>query len=142
MPAHEGSCLCGQTKITVEKKGTQQALCHCLDCQQTSGSAYVTVAVVSEAGLKVEGPTKVFESPSESGRIIYRTFCSNCGSQLTHKSSFMGKGIAVLTGNLPDFAHIPITTEMYVKDRWSVLPAIEGATQFHAMPPGVPPFDE
>ncbi|TFK66624.1 hypothetical protein BDN72DRAFT_844135 [Pluteus cervinus] len=141
MPAHRGACLCGQTKITIEKPAAEQVVCHCVDCRQTTGSAFSTLVVALEAGVKIEGPTKTFQSPAESGRTVTRIFCSVCGSQIAHNSGFVKAGIIVQTGNFADFAEIPITAELYVKDRWSALSPIEGAAQIDAMPPVAPSLE-
>ena len=68
-PALEGSCLCGQTKITIEDASAyeNQVLCHCWDCKQTSGSAFSTNILAPQDKTKIEGPVKEYNSTALSG---------------------------------------------------------------------------
>lgn len=42
---------------------------------------------------------------------VTRIFCGNCGSAIAHTSTMFPELKAIQTGNLPDFAKIPITNE-------------------------------
>ncbi|KAK6977471.1 hypothetical protein R3P38DRAFT_3472315 [Favolaschia claudopus] len=65
-----------------------------------------------------------------SGNTVTRVFCGNCGSAITHLSVVL----AIQTGNFAEFAKVPITTELFVKDRWTGVAPISGAAQVQAMP--------
>ncbi|KAF7293825.1 GFA domain-containing protein [Mycena chlorophos] len=131
---HKGSCLCGET--TVELGGsdfTEQIVCHCTDCRQTSGSAFSTNILVPKKDVTITGPVKQFDMKAASGNTVTRVFCSNCGSAISHLTPAFGEAQAIQTGNFSDFAKVPITTELFVKDRWTGLAAISGAAQVRAM---------
>ncbi|TFK38250.1 Mss4-like protein [Crucibulum laeve] len=132
---HQGSCLCGQTIIVINTMPTNQFLCHCFDCRKSNGSAFSSNFLVPEAELKIDGPTKTFEIKAASGNDVTRWFCSNCGSQIYHRSACMGPLTAVHTGNFVEFAKLPISFELFVKDRWPGLPAVQNAMQFEDMLP-------
>ncbi|KAJ7472795.1 Mss4-like protein [Mycena latifolia] len=131
---HKGACLCGQTTVELASTHVDQVVCHCNDCKQNSGSAFSTSVVALNKDVSVAGPVKEFRIKAASGNIVTHVFCSNCGSQIAHRSPAFGDAQAVLTGNLSDFAEIPITTEVFVKDRWTVLAPIPGAAQVEGMP--------
>ncbi|RDB27017.1 hypothetical protein Hypma_005110 [Hypsizygus marmoreus] len=131
---HQGSCLCGQTKITIASDQQQQLICHCLDCRQTSGSAFATNAIVLQKDVTITGPIKTYESKAATGNIVTRVFCGICGSAISHKSAYFGDKQAVQTGNFADFAKIPFLAEIFIKDRWTGLAPIEGAAQVQANP--------
>ncbi|KAJ7734269.1 Mss4-like protein [Mycena metata] len=133
---HKGSCLCGQTTIELASTHTEQIVCHCTDCRQTSGSAFSTNVFVSARDVIIRGPVKEYSSKAASGNTVTRRFCSNCGSAISHLSATFGDARAIHTGNFPDFAQVPITTELFVKDRWTGLAPISGAAQVKAMPSG------
>ena len=42
---------------------------------------------------------------------------------------YAGSYVLVETGNLPDFATIPIVAEVFVKDRWAIIKEIAGTAQ-------------
>ncbi|WRT64092.1 uncharacterized protein IL334_001021 [Kwoniella shivajii] len=131
---HTGSCLCGSCKITVKSTQEKQIACHCTDCQQSSGSAHSTNILPKISDVEITGDVKEYNSKAASGNTVTRVFCGNCGSALAHKSKAFGDSMAVQTGNLPDFKTIPFEAELFVKDRWTGLPAIPEAGQVQVMP--------
>ncbi|KAF7324012.1 GFA domain-containing protein [Mycena kentingensis (nom. inval.)] len=131
---HNGSCLCGKTTIELASDHDQQIVCHCTDCRQTSGSAFSTNILVTKTDVNIQGPVKEFDIVAPSGNTVTRVFCSNCGSAITHLTPAFGDKQAIQTGNFKDFAKIPITMELFVKDRWTGLAPINGAAQVQAMP--------
>ncbi|KAF8879327.1 Mss4-like protein [Gymnopilus junonius] len=130
---HTGTCLCGECTVHLESTHEEQALCHCWDCKQTSGSAFSTNVIAPMKGVKIEGPIKTYDIKAPSGNTVTRIFCGNCGSALSHKSVAFGDSQAIQTGNFRDFAKVPVTVELFVKDRWPVIPGVEGAQQCQAM---------
>ena len=58
-------------------------MCHCLECQRRTGSAF-SVAVFYERGrVRVErGVSAVFERGSASGFPVSFHFCGRCGSNV------------------------------------------------------------
>ncbi|PFH48242.1 hypothetical protein AMATHDRAFT_150363 [Amanita thiersii Skay4041] len=126
---HKGACLCGQTTIEIAETFTEQLACHCKDCRQTSGSAFATNVIVPKSQLKITGPIKQYKNLVPTGNYVTRTFCGNCGSAISHGSDYFGETVAVQTGNFEDFANIPFTTEIFVKDRWPVLAEMKGTQQ-------------
>ncbi|KAF8072298.1 Mss4-like protein [Lyophyllum atratum] len=130
---YKGACLCGNTIITVHSDHDTQIVCHCSDCKQSSGSAFSTNILPLQSEVTIIGTVKVFDMKAASGNIVTRIFCSNCGSAISHTSAAFGEAQAVQTGNFREFADVPIAAELFVKDRWSVLPPIPGAKQVSAM---------
>jgi hypothetical protein len=75
-----GGCLCGAVRYEANWPPIATVICHCRNCQKQSGSALSVVAVLPRTGLQVTGTLTVFEDRAESGRPVWRKFCSNCGS--------------------------------------------------------------
>ncbi|KXN83096.1 hypothetical protein AN958_01847, partial [Leucoagaricus sp. SymC.cos] len=111
-----------------------QYTCYCTDCRQTSGTALSTNILAPQQDIKITGPVKEYQAKAASGNIVTRIFCGNCGSAISHKSPMFKDQQALQTGNFKDFARIPITMEVFVKDRWSVLDPVPNAEQVDAMP--------
>ncbi|KAF8981912.1 Mss4-like protein [Cyathus striatus] len=131
---HKGSCLCKQTEIVLDSTHENQIVCHCLDCKETSGSAFSTNVLAPKSQVHITGPVKTYDIVAPSGNTVTRVFCGNCGSAISHLSVFFGDAQAIQTGNFRDFKDIPINTELFVKDRWTGVPAFPDAAQVHAMP--------
>ncbi|KAJ6589718.1 Mss4-like protein [Mycena capillaripes] len=131
---HKGACLCGETTIELASTHPEQIVCHCTDCRTTSGSAFSTNVLAPKKDVTIKGPVKEYSIKAASGNTVTRVFCSNCGSAISHLTAAFGDNQAIQTGNFPDFAKVPITTELFVKDRWTGLHAIPDAAQVQAMP--------
>ncbi|KAF8878722.1 Mss4-like protein [Infundibulicybe gibba] len=131
---HTGSCLCGQTKITITSTLKDQAICHCIDCRKAGGSAYSTNGLAKREDVTIEGPVKVFTAIADTGRETTRTFCTNCGTQISQGSQNFPEMQIVKTGILDDFATIPIGAEVYIKDRCDGIKALDNVAQFTKLP--------
>ncbi|KDE05954.1 hypothetical protein MVLG_03640 [Microbotryum lychnidis-dioicae p1A1 Lamole] len=131
---HTGSCLCGSVQIKIASSHKSQIACHCNDCQITSGSAHSTNILAKQSDVEFKGDSvKNYDSKAASGNTVTRVFCGNCGSALAHKSKAFGDSMAVQTGTLPDFRKIPFEAELFTKDRWTGLQAINDAAQKETM---------
>ena len=79
----DGSCHCGALKYAAEVNPERVVICHCTDCQITSGSAFRTIVQVKAADFEMlEGTPKVYEKTGESGNRRALAFCADCGSHI------------------------------------------------------------
>ncbi|KAK7050103.1 GFA domain-containing protein [Favolaschia claudopus] len=130
---HKGRCLCGQTTIEFASTHTEQTVCHCTDCRETSGSAFSINVLALKKDVKITGPVKEYNSKLPSRNTVTRLFCSNCGSAISQLSTLFDDAQVIQTGNFSDFANVPITTELFVKDRWTGVAPVAGAAQVQGM---------
>ncbi|KAH6986164.1 Mss4-like protein [Ilyonectria sp. MPI-CAGE-AT-0026] len=77
-----GSCRCGGVKFTYKGDPVATAVCHCLDCRKTSGSAYGISVMIPAGNFEVSGTPSTFISKAESGNMVTSHFCSKCGTTL------------------------------------------------------------
>lgn len=80
-------CACGQIGLSVAGKVASMFMCSCLDCQRATGTGHSTVVLVPSANLHVEGVTKTYARPADSGATFTRHFCPECGTPLYGQSS-------------------------------------------------------
>jgi hypothetical protein len=79
----DGSCHCGAITFEAEVDPAKSAMCHCIDCQTISGSAFRTVVATPEADFKLlTGEPKVYIKTAESGNRRIQAFCGDCGTAL------------------------------------------------------------
>ena len=79
----DGACLCGSVTYEAEIDPDRVAICHCLDCQTNSGSAYGVVASVTDGRFQLlTGTLQVYEKTAESGRVRQLSFCPICGTRI------------------------------------------------------------
>ncbi|KAK4693985.1 hypothetical protein P7C70_g8825, partial [Phenoliferia sp. Uapishka_3] len=72
---HSGQCLCGATKIVVASNHSEQIICHCTDCQLTSGSHASTNILPLIKDVKITGNVKQYDAKAASGNTVSRLFC-------------------------------------------------------------------
>lgn len=82
-----GGCLCGAVHYQSSTAPEFVVHCHCVDCRKTSGTGHGTLVRVPEDALTVSGTVKFYDRPADSGNIMSRGFCPNCGSPLSTKNS-------------------------------------------------------
>lgn len=79
----DGGCHCGQTTYSAEIDPEAIKVCHCTDCQRSSGAPYRHVAMVPAENFSLtSGQTKTYFKIAESGARRAVVFCPDCGTQL------------------------------------------------------------
>ena len=104
MPApFSGGCACGAIRYECSAEPLIIANCHCRDCQRSSGRACSSVVVVLAASLKLlKGEAKYHLVKAESGNVVRRGFCSECGSPLFAGNSVHPEMLAIKVGSVDD----------------------------------------
>ncbi len=78
-----GGCACGAIRYECAALPRYMGNCHCTDCQQATGSAYLPAAMVKENEFSLRSGEPIwFERPSDRGHPMRRAFCPACGSPL------------------------------------------------------------
>jgi hypothetical protein len=78
-----GACHCGA--ITVEGEGDPEkvTICHCTDCQTSTGTAFRINIPVRGSTFKLTGrPAHYLKTTAESGNLRMQAFCPHCGSPI------------------------------------------------------------
>lgn len=79
----EGQCLCGAIEFEAEVQPGSMTICHCLDCQTHSGSAFRANISAPAASFRLtKGMPRTFVKTTASGNKRNLAFCENCGSPL------------------------------------------------------------
>ena len=82
---HIASCRCGQLKATVTGEPVRVSVCHCLDCQKRTGSAFSAQARWPEERVAIEGSSRTWMHHADSGNRITHHFCPECGSTVHYR---------------------------------------------------------
>jgi hypothetical protein len=78
------ACRCGQLRARCVGEPVRISVCHCLDCQKRSGSAFAAQARWPEAQVEIEGASKTWVRIADSGRRATYRFCPDCGSTIAY----------------------------------------------------------
>tara|TARA_B100001741_G_C16157133_1_gene416316 strand:- start:5 stop:502 length:498 start_codon:yes stop_codon:yes gene_type:complete len=96
-----GKCSCGQVSYELNEAPLFTHACHCVDCQCSTGSAFVIHTLTTKSGFKISGETKSTTLPTGSGAGYDPHFCSKCGTFVWCEYHVAPKGFVVLrTGTL------------------------------------------
>jgi hypothetical protein len=95
------SCSCGQLRIEVQGEPTGTGICHCLACQQRTGSVFAALASF-DAPYEVTGSaTEYVRTGDQGAKFIFR-FCPICGTNLFHTEEGAVESVGVAVGAFAD----------------------------------------
>ena len=97
------SCRCGQLRATVTGEPVRVSVCHCLNCQKRSGSAFAVQARWPAEQVAIEGQSKTHMMTADSGNSATFHFCPDCGTDVfyVNDGKFDGQ-IAIPLGTFDD----------------------------------------
>ena len=96
-----GQYLCGAVKYSIEGEPLRMAQCHCKDCQRASGTGHMSLALVKEDQISIDGKFSEYSSVADSGNETIRGFCPTCGARLFACNSARA-GILAVTASCAD----------------------------------------
>jgi hypothetical protein len=97
MTVRVATCRCGQLRATCTGDPVRVSVCHCLDCQKRSGSAFAAQARWPDQRVQLEGEPREWSQIGDSGSVTTFRFCGDCGAT-----------IAYVNGNMPGLTAIPV----------------------------------
>jgi hypothetical protein len=111
------ACACGSLRVTCAGEPMIVSLCHCLACQKRTGSHYGIAGFFRREDVRVEGPSKCYARPSDSGFPVSFHFCPDCGSTVFWEPGRKPEVIAVAVGAFADPAFPAPTQAVYAEHR-------------------------
>ena len=91
------SCQCGAVTVACEGEPVRVSVCHCLDCQRRSGSAFAAQVRFPPERVTVSGAVQSWTRIGDSSTPADQRFCPICGST-----------VAYVVRTMPDVVAIPI----------------------------------
>ena len=113
MATRKASCNCGQLSVTYEGPDPARiSLCQCYECQKRTGSVLAVQARLPIEHVTIEGQSRTWTFPSDSGKTVtFRScdsggaayhFCPECGSTVYWDISVAPDVIGVAVGGFID----------------------------------------
>lgn len=116
--AKTGGCLCGAVRYELNAEPAMQAVCHCSHCQRQAGSAFSTIVGVPEGAVTVTaGAPKSYIDHGESGKVVERRFCGDCGSPLFSLVAVAPGMTFVKSGTLDDTSFFQPTMHLWTRSK-------------------------
>ncbi|HEY4169587.1 MAG TPA: GFA family protein [Reyranella sp.] len=81
------ACACGAVNIRFAGKVLSMFMCSCEDCQRATGAGHSAILLARPADVTIAGETRSFARPANSGAVLTRSFCPQCGTPLVARSS-------------------------------------------------------
>jgi len=130
----QGGCMCGDITYDCAEEPAVTAVCHCLDCQKQTGTAFSVIIGISSDSLVVEGTPNVYETMGQSGQPVERHFCGNCGSPLYSIVHSMPGTAFLKAGTLDDTSWVEPSVEFFCEDAQEWIEQDDNRSKFAAMP--------
>ena len=111
-----GSCLCGVVTFEIEDDFDHFQLCHCTQCQKTTGSAHASNLFTDPKHITWHSGTGDIVRFDVAGRRISNAFCSRCGSRVPFLS-LSGEILAVPAGSLNETPTISPEANIFWPER-------------------------
>ena len=88
----DGGCSCGAIKIEGEADPEKTQICHCTDCQTSTGTAFRVSIPVPGNTFKMTGQPNIYvKTTADSGKPRVQAFCGTCASPIY--STTQGEGV-------------------------------------------------
>lgn len=132
MTVRAARCHCGALQLACDGEPRRVSMCHCLDCQRRTGSAFSVAAFYERGRVQATGETRIFTRDSASGFPVTFHSCPTCGSNVFWEPTRMPELIGVALGAFADPDFQPPEQSVWTKDKhpWVAIPA------------GMPAYDE
>ena len=113
----DGHCLCGKITYTCSGEPMAQILCHCTECQHSTGTAFSIVVGVERDALKIEGDTlSSFTTIGEDTKqAVERKFCTACGSPIVSIAEAAPGMAFIKAGTLNDNSWLKPEMEIWTR---------------------------
>jgi len=118
-----GGCLCGAVRYESSAPPLVTRVCWCRLCQYLgAGSGTVNVCFKTES-FTVRGETKDYVSTADSGNVLHRRFCPNCGTPLFSAAESRPHLVFARAGTLddPEIAQPSVTIWTAAAPSWACI---------------------
>lgn len=114
MIVREAACSCGNIRVRCKGDPVRISVCHRLECQRRTGSAFSAQARFLKENVEFPGgePSTFVRVGDEGGKATFR-FCPRCGSTVWCETGAEPDRIAVTLGAFADPAFPPPRVSVY-----------------------------
>ena len=133
--ALKGGCLCGQIRYESSADPLFTAVCHCTNCQRQAGAAFSIIVGVPSESVSITGTLKTFDDRGDSGGIVHRQFCPECGSPIFSLIPDMPGVNIIKAGTLDDVSGLAPQMQVWCQSAHPWLTLDPNIPQFAQNPP-------
>ena len=134
----KGGCLCGKVKYTATGPFSAFHICHCSQCQKSTGSAHASNIFTTPDRLEwLSGQDQIKQFIPDEPNVISKSFCSHCGSLVPYISIKSGK-LIIPAGSLSEDPEIRPEDNIFWRDRASWYDTVSKTPRFDGFPKPTP----
>jgi hypothetical protein len=112
----KGGCFCGRIRYEAGGDPSHETNCHCAICRRTTGAPFVTWFTVPRSGFRfVLGEPARFKSTPRA----VRSFCPQCGTQLTFEHEDFADEVDVTACSLENPEILPPRDHTWTRSKLS-----------------------
>lgn len=130
MPLRVAECRCGKLRLKCDGEPQRVSVCHCLECQRRTGSAFAVQARYATADVTIEGTSRLYRKTGDSGMWARYHFCPNCGSTVYYENEDTPGVFAIPVGAFAD-PTFPIPQRSIYEDRMHPWTGVGGKAVHH-----------
>ncbi len=112
-----GGCMCGAVRYSIDALPVVQRMCWCRLCQQNAAGGPTVSAIFPTEAISVTGEVRHFEVVADSGNVMRRAFCPQCGTPLFNRGSRRPEMTVVRVGSLDHPEQFPPHTQIWASRR-------------------------
>ncbi|KAK3072150.1 hypothetical protein LTR53_007343 [Teratosphaeriaceae sp. CCFEE 6253] len=113
------TCLCGAVSVTVTGVDKGAVLCHCSNCQRSSGSSFAHNYRFLDADITIDkgrdAVVRYEDGDTLNGNVLARHFCKICGSNVYLQPSTPPRMWLLHTGGMQD--HTQPARELFTQNK-------------------------
>ncbi|WP_144636095.1 GFA family protein [Bordetella genomosp. 13] len=132
----QGQCHCGAIRYEAQVQPGSMRICHCLDCQVMSGSAFRTnISAPAETFRLLQGEPRHYVKTANSGTQRVTGFCAECGTQLYATESGTPKRYSLRVGTLAQRDEVGgPQAQIWTRRRVGWMPPLDGVGETEEQP--------
>ena len=126
----DGRCHCGSVTFTAEIDPEKVRICHCTDCQNSTGTAYrVNVPAIKGTFRMTGGPVKQYvKTTADSGTKRVQGFCPQCGTPIYSSPDHNTEVVGLRVGAIRQRAELKPKLQQWCRSR------LEWTQDLHGLP--------
>lgn len=96
------TCSCGRLSARCQGEPVRLSVCHCLECQKRTGSAFGVQATFREENVTLSGDPSSFTRLGDEGHWAATSFCPDCGSTVWYRIERRPGMVSIPVGGFAD----------------------------------------
>ena len=131
----KGGCICGAVRYQCNAEPVMQVICHCRQCQRSSGAANNPIMIVPKVALTISGTPRYREYKADSGNTARDGYCTQCGGHVLGATSGMADIMAIRVASLDDPSGFKPQMHVFVESAQAWERIGDELPKFAKMPP-------